>query len=372
MGKQAFSKVRCKYGLKTEQRNEQRPGTGESGTKPLLSVEGLKTYYYSNGTPLPAVDGVSFSLRAGEIVGIVGESGCGKSTVVRTLMGLLDPVSSRREAGRADFEGQDLFSLDEKELCRIRGKRIAMIFQNPLSALDPVYTVGNQIIEMLLLHEKMTRKEARERAIELLREVNIPSPELRVDQYPHELSGGMQQRVMIAIALACNPQILIADEPTTALDVTVQAQILDLLRQLRDRLGIAVILITHNMGVVAALCDRMLVMYGGVVVEEGSCREVFAHPAHPYTRGLLAAIPSIAEDKERLYTIPGQVPALRLPVHFCRFESRCSCKEPRCAVEEPPLTEQTPGHWCRCWHAGAQPKESGRGGSADGSRRADS
>ena len=352
--------MRCKYGLKTEQTNRTQPEEKQAASAPILSVEGLKTYYYSNGTAAPAVDGVSFELHAGEIIGIVGESGCGKSTVVRTLMGLLDPISSRREAGTARLGDIDLFSLRPKELCRVRGKRIAMIFQNPLSALDPVYTVGNQIMEMLLLHERMTRQQARERAIELLREVNIPSPELRVDQYPHELSGGMQQRVMIAIALACNPEILIADEPTTALDVTVQAQILDLLRQLRDRLGIAVILITHNMGVVAALCDRMLVMYGGVVVEEGSCKEVFSHPAHPYTKGLLAAIPSVAQDKERLYTIPGQVPVLRLPVRMCRFSSRCGCSMPRCEQEEPPLTERAEGHWCRCW------QESGKEVPADG------
>lgn len=315
----------------------------------LLTVTGLKTYYYSGGRALPAVDGVDLELRPGEIVGIVGESGCGKSTVVRTLMGLLDPVAARREAGQAFFHGRDLFSLKERELCRVRGRQISMIFQNPLSALDPVYTVGDQIMEMILLHEKLPRRQARQRAVELLREVNIPSPELRVDQYPHELSGGMQQRVMIAIALACRPEILIADEPTTALDVTIQAQILELLRQLRDRLGIAVILITHNMGVVAALCDRMMVMYGGVVVEEGSCRQVFAAPRHPYTRGLLAAIPSAAEDKEVLYTIPGQVPVLEAPVQRCRFFGRCGCRIDRCGEKEPPLVQLEEGQRCRCW-----------------------
>ena len=315
----------------------------------LLSVRNLKTYYYTSGRALPAVDGVDFDLHPGEIIGIVGESGCGKSTVVRTLMGLLDPVFSRRESGTALFDGSDLFSLPAKQLCRVRGKRIAMIFQNPLSALDPVYTVGNQIMEMLLLHEKMTRSQARRRAIELLREVNIPSPELRVDQYPHELSGGMQQRVLIAIALACNPQILIADEPTTALDVTVQAQILELLRQLRDRLGIAVILITHNMGVVAELCDRMLVMYGGVVVEEGDCAQVFARPLHPYTRGLLEAIPSVDEDRPRLCAIPGQIPVFQVPVHRCRFADRCAQSTDRCRAQEPPLIPLADQRGCRCW-----------------------
>lgn len=325
--------------------------------EPLLTVRGLKTCYYSGGKAIPAVDGVDLTLNRGEIVGIVGESGCGKSTVVRSLMGLLDPVSSRREAGEAIFHGTDLFRIKPGELCRIRGKQIAMIFQNPLSALDPVYTVGDQIMEILLLHEHMNRRQAHARAVELLKEVNIPSPELRIDQYPHELSGGMQQRVMIAIALACNPEILIADEPTTALDVTIQAQILDLLRQLRDRLGIAVILITHNMGVVAALCDRMMVMYGGVVVEEGSCREVFARPQHPYTKGLLAAIPSAAEDRETLYVIPGQVPSFQPPVNFCRFSGRCSSATPRCAREEPPLRGKAGAHRCRCWMAGEKQEE---------------
>ena len=316
--------------------------------KPVLKLDNLKEYYISRDGAVPAVDGVDLTLYPGEIVGIVGESGCGKSTVVRALMGLMDPVSARREAGTALFEGKDLFQLREKELCRIRGKEISMIFQNPLSALDPVYTIGNQIVEILKIHEPITEKEARERAIELLRQVHIPSPELRMNQYPHELSGGMQQRVVIAIALACNPKILIADEPTTALDVTVQAQILALIKELRDRLNIAVILITHNMGVVAAVCDRMLVMYGGVVVEEGRCTEIFADPRHPYTRGLLAAIPSIDEEKETLYSIPGQVDVLKAPVTSCRFMKRCSYACSRCGEGEPQLTGAN-GHFSRCW-----------------------
>lgn len=318
--------------------------------EPVLEVHNLKSYYASVNGAIPAVDGVDLTLYPGEIVGIVGESGCGKSTVVRALMGLMDPVTSHREAGTALFEGRDLFSLSEKELCKVRGKGISMIFQNPLSALDPVYTIGNQITEILKIHESITEKQAREKAVELLRQVNIPSPELRMNQYPHELSGGMQQRVVIAIALACNPKILIADEPTTALDVTVQAQILALIKELRDRLNIAVILITHNMGVVAAVCDRMMVMYGGVVVEEGPCQEIFSAPRHPYTRGLLAAIPSIDEDKETLYTIPGQVDMLKTPVTFCRFQKRCGQACEKCGQEEPKL-EGTDGHLCRCFFA---------------------
>ena len=214
----------------------------------ILKIKGLKSYYYSGQNVIPAVDGVDLDIYPGEIVGIVGESGCGKSTVVRSLMGLLDPVSSKREGGQAIYLGKDLFQMKEKELCRIRGKEISMIFQNPLSALDPVYTIGDQIVEIIRIHEKISKKEAYEKAVFLLKQVKIPSPEVRIQQYPHELSGGMQQRVMIAIALACNPKVLIADEPTTALDVTIQAQILSLLKELRDQLGIAVILITHNMG----------------------------------------------------------------------------------------------------------------------------
>ena len=316
--------------------------------QPILEIKNLKTYYRSRKGDVPAVDGVDLTLYPGEIVGIVGESGCGKSTVVRSLMGLMNPATSRHEDGSALFKGKDLFQLSEKEMCQIRGKDISMIFQNPLSALDPVYTIGNQIEEILRIHEHITGKQARERAIDLLRQVNIPSPELRIDQYPHELSGGMQQRVVIAIALACRPKILIADEPTTALDVTVQAQILALIKELKERLQLSVILITHNMGVVAAICDRMFVMYGGVVVEEGTCMEIFSNPKHPYTRGLLNAIPSIDEDKETRYTIPGQVDTLKAPVRFCRFYKRCSYASSQCHEQEPPLIG-TDSHFCRCF-----------------------
>ena len=266
----------------------------------ILKIKGLKSYYYSGQNVIPAVDGVDLDIYPGEIVGIVGESGCGKSTVVRSLMGLLDPVSSKREGGQAIYLGKDLFQMKEKELCRIRGKEISMIFQNPLSALDPVYTIGDQIVEIIRIHEKISKKEAYEKAVFLLKQVKIPSPEVRIQQYPHELSGGMQQRVMIAIALACNPKVLIADEPTTALDVTIQDQILRQLKELEKELGIAVILITHNMGVVAAVCDRMLVMYGGAVVEEGKCTEydVLIQEAEK------AEISSIVDVDNNMFTSP--------------------------------------------------------------------
>ena len=247
----------------------------------VLQVKDLHTFYYSKKTIVPACDGVDFTLKKGEILGIVGESGCGKSTVVRSVVGLIDKSYTRIESGEVLLDGEDLLKKTPKEMCKVRGKRISMIFQNPLSALNPVYTVGNQICEILMVHENMTKKQARERAIELLKVVKIPSPEMRMNAYPHELSGGMQQRVMIAIALACNPEVIIADEPTTALDVTIQAQILDLLREVRDKFGMAIILITHNMGVVADICEKMLVMYGGVVVEQGTCKDVFANPQPP-------------------------------------------------------------------------------------------
>ena len=317
----------------------------------ILQVKNLHTYYYSKNKIVPACDGVDFTVDKGEIVGIVGESGCGKSTVVRSVVGLIDRAYTRVESGEVIFDGQDLLKLSYKQLCKIRGKRISMIFQNPLSSLNPVYTIGNQICEILMLHESMNKKQATERALELLREVKIPHPEMRINCFPHELSGGMQQRVLIAIALACNPELIIADEPTTALDVTIQAQILDLLREIRKKHGMGMILITHNMGVVAEMCEKILIMYGGVVVEEGPCVEVFKKPRHPYTQGLLAAIPSIAEDKEELYSIPGTVPVFTVPVERCRFADRCTRACDRCMQAEPPLTEMKDGRKVRCFLA---------------------
>jgi oligopeptide/dipeptide ABC transporter ATP-binding protein len=315
----------------------------------VLTVNNLKTYYYSNNKKVPAVDGVSFRLYKGEVLGIVGESGCGKSTVARSILNLLDKSYTKIEDGEILFHGSDLLKLNAKELNRVKGKKISMIFQNPQAALNPVYTVGDQIAEVLQLHENMSKKDVKARVIELLRLVGIPAPETRLNDYPHQMSGGMQQRILIAIALACTPEVVIADEPTTALDVTIQAQILELMTRIKRQFQMGMILITHNMGVVAEMCDRMMVMYGGVVVEEGATADIFAAPSHPYTQGLLAAIPSIEEDKEELYSIPGSVPRLTAPVTHCRFAGRCPHTFGKCEESEPPLFDLGNGHQAKCW-----------------------
>ncbi|NHN31531.1 ABC transporter ATP-binding protein [Paenibacillus agricola] len=315
----------------------------------VLTVNNLKTYYYSNNKKVPAVDGVSFCLYKGEVLGIVGESGCGKSTVARSILNLLDKSYTKIEAGEILFHGSDLLKMNAKELNQVRGKKISMIFQNPQAALNPVYTVGDQIAEVLQLHEKMSNKDVKARVIELLRLVGIPAPETRLMDYPHQMSGGMQQRIVIAIALACNPEVVIADEPTTALDVTIQAQILNLMTRIKRQFQMGMILITHNMGVVAEMCDRVMVMYGGVVVEEGATADIFASPSHPYTQGLLASIPSIEEDKEELYSIPGSVPRLTAPVTHCRFAGRCPHTFGKCEESEPPLLDLGNGHKAKCW-----------------------
>ncbi len=318
----------------------------------LLEVKELRTCYYTGSRVIPAADDVSFTLGRGEVLGVVGESGCGKSTVARSLVGLIDRTYTRIESGQVLFGGKDLVKATPKELCAIRGSRVSMIFQDPFVSLSPVYTVGDQIFEVMKAHDPgLRRKEAQETILELMRKVGIPSPELRVRDYPYQLSGGMQQRVMIAIALACKPDILIADEPTTALDVTVQAQVLDLLRQLKDEYQMSILLISHNLGVIASICDRVMIMYGGVVVEEGTSIQVFRQPAHPYTRGLLAAIPSITEEKEELYSIPGTVPVFQFPVTRCRFADRCERAGERCFREEPPLTRRPDGRRLRCFLA---------------------
>ena len=316
----------------------------------ILHVNNLKTYYYAGNRVVPAVDGVSFTLSRGEVLGIVGESGCGKSTVARSVTGLFDRSYTRIEGGEVLFDGMDLTRQSAKTLNRIRGKKISMIFQNPLTSLNPVYTVADQITEVLLLHEGMNRRQARERALELLTMVGIPEPKARLDDFPHQLSGGMQQRVLIAIALACNPQLVIADEPTTALDVTIQAQILRLMDNIRTQFDMGMLLITHNMGVVAEMCDRVLVMYGGVVVEEADPLQLFDAPLHPYTRGLLAAIPSLEAQKETLYTIPGTVPRFSHPVTCCRFADRCPHCTGHCRTQEPPLFRTGDGRGVRCWN----------------------
>ena len=328
-------------------------------TEPILQVKDLKTYYYSQKTTVAAVDGVDFSLEKGSVLGIVGESGCGKSTVARSLVGLLDHANSRTVAGSVIFDGRDVLQMDKEELRQIRGKRISMIFQDPFVSLNPVYTIKDQIYEVLKVHENLPKAQAEERVLELLRLVGIPHPELRLNSYPYQLSGGMQQRVMIAIALACQPEILLADEPTTALDVTVQAQIMELISQLKEEREMSIILISHNMGIIAEMCDQMLVMYGGVVVEEGSCKQIFAAPKHPYTIGLLGAIPSVVVDKEELDSIPGIVPKLTPPVVGCRFASRCAYANDRCRAQEPPIFPVEEGHGARCWLHERKEKEEG-------------
>jgi peptide/nickel transport system ATP-binding protein/oligopeptide transport system ATP-binding protein len=316
---------------------------------PLLSVRDLRTYYYGRAGTVPAVDGVSFDLEEDSALGIVGESGCGKSTVAFSIFRLIDEQAGRIVSGEILFEGADLLKKSQAEMTAVRGDRMGMIFQNPLTSLNPVFRIGDQIAETILLHRGDGPIEAERRALELLKQVGIPSPERRLEEYPHQLSGGMQQRVMIAIALACEPKLLVADEPTTALDVTIQAQILDLIRELRQRLRMAVILITHNLGLVAELCDQVLIMYAGKVVERCSIATVFDRPVHPYTEGLIASIPDIDHDVEELRTIPGVVPHIVLPVTGCRFANRCAVARDICRTEEPPLVEVASRHDVACW-----------------------
>ncbi len=318
---------------------------------PLLEIKGLKTHFKTDDGWLHAVDGVDMTIEAGETLGVVGESGCGKSVTAKTVMKLIDMPPGKIVAGQVLWQGRDLVPLGEPAMRRIRAKEIAIIFQEPMTSLNPVYTVGEQVAESLRLHEGLSRKEAMNRAVEMLQLVRIPNPERRVRDYPHQFSGGMRQRVMIAIALACNPKLLIADEPTTALDVTIQAQILDLMAELKDRLGMAVMLITHAMGVVAETAQRVVVMYAGQVVEEATVEELFAHPRHPYTQGLIRSIPRIdtaATHKVRLEAIAGTVPKLIAPAPGCRFAGRCKFVMPACITATPPLREAAPGHKVAC------------------------
>lgn len=304
----------------------------------LLEVSGLKTYFKDRKGLVPAVDGVDFTLRKGETLGIVGESGCGKSVTSMSILHLLPP-EGRIVDGTIRFKGRDITHLPPDEMTKLRGKEIAMIFQEPMTSLNPVYTVGWQISEMIRQHEKVSKKEAREKAIEMLRLVNIPVPEKRVDEYPHELSGGMRQRVMIAMALACDPELLIADEPTTALDVTIQAQILDLMRHLKQTLNTSIMMITHDLGVVAEMSDYVLVMYAGMVMEYSDVNTLFAEPLHPYTQGLMKALPRMGEIQDKLYVIEGTVPSLYELPAGCRFWPRCPYATERCKGEVPELYE---------------------------------
>lgn len=304
----------------------------------LLEVSGLKTYFKDRKGQVTAVDGVDFTLRKGETLGIVGESGCGKSVTSMSILHLLPP-GAQIVGGTIRFKGRDITHLSPKEMAKLRGKEIAMIFQEPMTSLNPVYTVGWQISEMIRQHEPISRKQARERAIEMLRLVNIPAPEKRVDEYPHELSGGMRQRVMIAMALSCNPELLIADEPTTALDVTIQAQILDLMRSLKKTLNTSIMMITHDLGVVAEMSDYVLVMYAGMVMEYSDVTALFNRPLHPYTQGLIKALPRLDDPKDNLYAIDGTVPSLYDLPNGCRFWPRCPYAAERCKQEVPKLYE---------------------------------
>jgi len=314
-------------------------------------VRGLRTSFDGERGEVRAVDGVSFALERGRTLGIVGESGCGKSVTALSIMGLVPQPPGRIAGGEVLFDGHDLLKLAPAQLRDLRGDKLAMIFQEPMTSLNPAFPVGDQVAEALLRHRKGSKAEARAQAIEMLRRVRIPSPEQRADDYPHQLSGGMRQRVMIAMALACNPKLLIADEPTTALDVTIQAQILELMRALRAELGTAIILITHDLGVIAELADDVIVMYAGQVIERCSAERLFAEPQHPYTIGLLGSIPRLHLEQDRLSAIEGFVPdAAALPAG-CRFHPRCPFAVDKCRQELPPLMDITPGHQAACWLA---------------------
>jgi len=317
----------------------------------LLDVRALKTFFQVEGGEFPAVDGISFSIDPGRTLGIVGESGCGKSVTALSIMGLVPRPPGRIAGGEILFDGVDLLQLSTAALRELRGDRISMIFQEPMTSLNPVLTVGEQIVEGILRHRTMSAEAAKDLTIEMLRMVHIPSPEQRFGDYPHRLSGGMRQRVMVAMALACKPRLLIADEPTTALDVTIQAQILDLMRTLREETGTAIILITHDLGVVAELADDVVVMYAGRIVERASVVALFAEPQHPYTVGLLGSIPRLDVEQDRLAAIEGQVPNPLAPVTGCRFHPRCPFVIERCRHEDPPLFDLGSGHESACWRA---------------------
>ena len=320
------------------------------GGKPkVLSVNGLRTSFFTDGGIVPAVDGISFDLYEGEILGIVGESGCGKSVTSLSIMGLVPSPPGKITGGEILYGGRDLTKLKEREMRKVRGNDIAMIFQEPMTSLNPLFTIGSQMTEALLIHTNLGKRKARGRAAEMLKLVGLPRVEEIMDEYPHQLSGGMRQRVMIAMALVCEPNILIADEPTTALDVTIQAQILKLMKKLNERLDTAVLLITHDLGVVAGTCGRGVVMYAGQIVEEGPVTEIFRNPQHPYTEGLLKSVPDMRFKQERLEPIPGNVPRPGAIRHGCRFAARCPYRFDRCTAEDPELYGTQPGHFARCF-----------------------
>ena len=331
------------------------PPRREAATQPLLEVEGLRTWFFTRDGVVRAVDGVSFHVMPGETLAIVGESGCGKSVTALSILRLVPSPPGRIVDGAIRFAGRDLLALSDAEMRAVRGNDISMVFQEPMTSLNPVLTIGRQIGETLTLHQGLDRKTALARSVDMLRLVNIPEAERRIDEYPHQLSGGMRQRVMIAMALACNPKLLIADEPTTALDVTIQAQILDLMRGLKEKVDAAIVLITHDLGVVAEMAQRVVVMYAGRKVEEAAVRELFRRPLHPYTRGLLASVPKLgaslaAGRPPRLAEIAGTVPSLREEIPGCPFAARCAFATDICRRAMPPFEEKEEGHYAACYH----------------------
>ena len=319
----------------------------------LLDIRGLRTQFFTDDGLARAVDGVSYSLEKGETVGVVGESGCGKSVTALSVLRLIPDPPGKIVDGEIIFEGTNLLELSSADMRRIRGNDISMIFQEPMTSLNPVFTIGNQITEAVRLHQGLNKRDALDKAVEALKLVGIPVPERRVHEYPHQLSGGMRQRAMIAMALSCNPKVLIADEPTTALDVTIEAQILDLMRTLQDELGTAIIMITHDLGVIAEMARKVVVMYAGKVVEQAPVERIFASPNHPYTQGLLQSLPRVDKDasgaKQRLQEIPGIVPSLLNLPAGCKFASRCPSVMPQCKEQEPPLEQVAGDHYSACW-----------------------
>lgn len=338
--------------------NEQSEHTPNTiAPHPVLEINNLQTHFFTSAGVVRAVDGVSYTVNSAETLGVVGESGCGKSVTALSVMRLVANPPGRIVDGSIHLEGKNLLELSETQMEDVRGNDISMIFQEPMTSLNPLYTVGKQIAEAIALHQGLSNKDANAEAVNMLRQVHMPEPEHRAHAYPHQLSGGMRQRVMIAMALSCNPKVLIADEPTTALDVTIQAQILDLMREMQDATGAAVVLITHDMGVVAENADRVVVMYAGRKVEEAGVDAIFDQPGHPYTVGLLGAIPTLGETtldtshRARLNEIKGMVPSLANLPAGCSFAPRCNYASDECHAGYPPLEEHRPKHWVACWHA---------------------
>lgn len=316
----------------------------------LLNVQGLETQFLTPEGVIHAVNGISFNLKEGEVLGVVGESGCGKSVSMLSVLRLIPQPPGKIVGGKAIFQGQDLLSMSDEEIRRVRGAKIAMVFQDPMTSLNPVITIGKQISEPLMLHLGMSKDEARNRVVELLQLVGLPEAKMRLDDYPHQFSGGMRQRVMIAMALACNPQILVADEPTTALDVTIQAQIVELVKRLRDEIGMAIIWITHDLGIVAGLAKRVNVMYAGYIIEEADVKTLYANPQHPYTLGLLGSLPRLNDNRHsRLASIGGLPPVLVQEPNYCPFINRCRYAIDRCKVENPGLLDVGMNHRAACW-----------------------